>query len=85
MHGLFGSKKNFNSISQKLNNNLKRKIYAVDARNHGDSPHTPNHNSALLGDDVVQFFHKHDLKTASIIGMRYILNFVPTTFSYFFS
>ncbi|KAG7208755.1 hypothetical protein KM043_014950 [Ampulex compressa] len=40
MHGLFGSKNNWNSLSKAIHQKTERKVITVDARNHGDSPHT---------------------------------------------
>lgn len=68
MHGVFGSKSNWNSLSKTLHNMTKRKIIAVDARNHGDSPHTPEHSYPLMAEDV-RFLMEHlDVKEASLVG-----------------
>jgi pimeloyl-ACP methyl ester carboxylesterase len=41
MHGLFGSKQNWRSISKSLANKLNAPVFALDLPNHGDSPWTP--------------------------------------------
>ncbi|XP_029659625.1 probable alcohol acetyltransferase, partial [Formica exsecta] len=42
MHCLFGSKSNWNALPKTIHQKTKRKVIVVDARNHGDSPHTSN-------------------------------------------
>lgn len=39
-HGLFGSKNNWRGLARRISEATKRTVYAVDLRNHGDSPHT---------------------------------------------
>ncbi|KAH7393573.1 prolyl oligopeptidase-like protein [Cadophora sp. MPI-SDFR-AT-0126] len=68
MHGLFGSKKNNRSISKALARDLGRPIYAVDLRNHGDSPHDPNHDYLSMANDVEGFMEEHGLKEPTLIG-----------------
>lgn len=52
MHGLLGSKNNWNSLSKTIHSKTQHKIIAIDARNHGDSPHTPEFNYPCLVEDV---------------------------------
>lgn len=47
---------------------LNRPVYAIDTRNHGDSPHDKVHNYTVIADDVEAFLKKHDLKDATLIG-----------------
>ncbi|KAH7087541.1 Alpha/Beta hydrolase protein [Paraphoma chrysanthemicola] len=68
VHGLFGSKKNNRSVSNALARALDRPVYAIDTRNHGDSPHNKVHNYNALADDVEAFLKKHSLKDATLIG-----------------
>jgi len=68
MHGLFGSKKNNRSISKALARDLGRCVYAVDLRNHGDSPHVPHHDYVSMADDVVGFIDEHELNQTTLIG-----------------
>lgn len=39
-----------------------------DLRNHGDSPHDPAHNYAVMASDVEEFIQVHGLKTPVVIG-----------------
>ncbi|CAI6333317.1 unnamed protein product [Periconia digitata] len=68
LHGLFGSKKNNRSVSNAFSRALSRPVYAVDLRNHGDSPQEKTHNYTALSEDVLAFLEKHDLKDATLIG-----------------
>ncbi|KFH46242.1 Abhydrolase domain-containing protein-like protein [Hapsidospora chrysogenum ATCC 11550] len=68
LHGLFGSKKNNRGISKALARDLGRFVYALDLRNHGESPHDKRHDYEAMADDVANFIHEHGLKESSIIG-----------------
>ncbi|KAK4104991.1 alpha/beta-hydrolase [Parathielavia hyrcaniae] len=68
MHGLFGSKKNNRTISKVLARDLGRHIYAVDLRNHGDSPHDQRHDYLAMAADVADFICQHGLKEPTLIG-----------------
>ncbi|KAJ3192092.1 hypothetical protein HK101_007068 [Irineochytrium annulatum] len=51
LHGLFGSKQNWRSLSRALANRLATRVIALDLRNHGDSPHDDVHTfDAMCGD-----------------------------------
>ncbi|KAF2452327.1 Alpha/Beta hydrolase protein [Lineolata rhizophorae] len=68
LHGLFGSKKNNRTMSKVLARDLGRPVYAVDLRNHGDSPHDPLHNYTALALDVENFLRTHSLRSSTLIG-----------------
>ncbi|ORY72041.1 Alpha/Beta hydrolase protein [Pseudomassariella vexata] len=68
MHGLFGSKKNNRSVSKVLARDLKRHVYTLDLRNHGDSPHAPKHDYLAMSGDVAGFIEQHGLKSTTLIG-----------------
>lgn len=70
MHGLFGSKSNWNSLCKEF---LKytipqRKIIAVDARNHGDSPHSEYHTYPHLAEDIKALLEQLNIEKAALIG-----------------
>ncbi|GFS02564.1 abhydrolase domain containing 11 [Elysia marginata] len=50
-HGLFGAKGNLHSISKHLSNE-GRKVITYDARNHGDSQHSPEFNFPCMAEDL---------------------------------
>ncbi|KAK3903344.1 Alpha/Beta hydrolase protein [Staphylotrichum tortipilum] len=68
MHGLFGSKKNNRTISKVLARDLGRHVYAVDLRNHGESPHETRHDYPAMAADVADFIRQHGLKEPTLIG-----------------
>lgn len=68
MHGLFGSKKNNRSMSKVLTRDLGRSVYAVDLRNHGDSPHNPHHDYFAMSDDIARFIDEHELQDSTLVG-----------------
>lgn len=70
MHGLFGSKANWNSLSKALHKqtNPQLKIIAVDARNHGDSPHTETHTYDHLAEDIRALVEQLNIKKVSLLG-----------------
>ncbi|KAF1346754.1 Alpha/Beta hydrolase protein [Delphinella strobiligena] len=68
IHGLFGSKKNNRSMSKVFARDLNRPIYAIDLRNHGESPHNSRHDYTALAEDVEGFISEHNLKNTTLIG-----------------
>ncbi|KAI0540943.1 alpha beta hydrolase fold family [Xylaria digitata] len=68
IHGLFGSKKNNRSVSKVLARDLNRHVYAIDLRNHGESPHANRHDYVAMADDVAGFISEHGLKEPTLIG-----------------
>ncbi|KAF4454013.1 hypothetical protein F53441_3397 [Fusarium austroafricanum] len=68
LHGLFGSKKNNRAISKALARDLGRYVYALDLRNHGESPHSSRHDYGAMAQDVAEFIEGHGLKDTTLIG-----------------
>ncbi|EMT64935.1 Abhydrolase domain-containing protein C22H12.03 [Fusarium odoratissimum] len=68
LHGLFGSKKNNRAISKALARDLGRYVYALDLRNHGESPHSNKHDYSAMAQDVAEFIEGHGLKETTLIG-----------------
>ena len=66
LHGLFGSSRNWQTFAQKLSENFC--VYALDLRNHGNSPHTDTMSYQEMAADVVQFMDEHNLDCARLIG-----------------
>ncbi|BES99793.1 unnamed protein product [Nesidiocoris tenuis] len=52
LHGLFGSKLNWNTMAKNLSLNTNRRVLAVDLRNHGESPHAASHTYLDLAADI---------------------------------
>uniref|UniRef100_A0A0K8SHQ9 sn-1-specific diacylglycerol lipase ABHD11 n=1 Tax=Lygus hesperus TaxID=30085 RepID=A0A0K8SHQ9_LYGHE len=68
MHGVLGSKNNWNSLAKALNKDTKRKVIALDARNHGDSPHTAEFSYDLMAMDVIYLMDQRKFNKACLIG-----------------
>jgi pimeloyl-ACP methyl ester carboxylesterase len=66
IHGLYGSSDNWVSIGRKLAENFE--VYIIDQRNHGKSPHSPNHNYQLLQEDLKDFMDQQSINEAIIVG-----------------
>ncbi|KAH8395691.1 hypothetical protein KR222_009524 [Zaprionus bogoriensis] len=68
LHGLFGSKQNWRSVSRALARHTNRRIYAADLRNHGDSPHADTHNSHGMTADIYAFLQSNSIERTSLMG-----------------
>ncbi|XP_063002817.1 sn-1-specific diacylglycerol lipase ABHD11 [Elgaria multicarinata webbii] len=68
LHGLFGSKSNFASLAKKLVLLTGRKVLTVDARNHGDSPHSPLMTYEAMSGDVHLLLRQLRLSRCVLIG-----------------
>ncbi|CAH1761705.1 7753_t:CDS:10 [Entrophospora sp. SA101] len=68
LHGLFGSKQNWKSLAKMFAQSLNTSVYALDLRNHGDSPHSSIVNYEIMSDDVAKFITDHKLNQAIIMG-----------------
>lgn len=68
LHGLLGSKRNWESISKKLAEQTGTMVVAVDLRNHGESPHESSHTYPELAADVIQLMDKLQIQEATIMG-----------------
>jgi esterase len=66
LHGLYGSADNWFSIGRDLAG--KYSVFLVDQRNHGNSPHHPEHNYDVLSNDLNDFMQGNNLDQAAIIG-----------------
>ena len=51
-----------------LARDLSRCVYALDLRNHGDSPHDTTHDYRAMAGDVAQFIAEHGLAQPALIG-----------------
>mgnify|MGYP000176846956 CR=1 FL=1 len=66
LHGLFGSLDNWQTIAKKLAET--HKVYLVDLRNHGKSPHSDNFSYEEMAADVAELIQDENLDKVSIIG-----------------
>jgi esterase len=66
LHGLFGSSDNW--LTQAKIYSQYFKVYLYDARNHGQSEHSAEHNYKVLAGDLYQFIQEHNIINPFIIG-----------------
>src|SRR5258705_217870 len=66
LHGLFGSLENWHTISTRLAAHFH--VFALDQRNHGQSPHSPEMDYDFMADDLREFLEQHALPRADVIG-----------------
>ena len=66
LHGLFGSLDNWAFISQRLAEHFR--VFSIDQRNHGQSPHDPEMNYAVMAEDLREFLEQHELPSAHVLG-----------------
>lgn len=66
LHGFFASSRNWRKIAESLA--LTYRVFSVDLRNHGNSPHHPEMDYPSMAEDVLAFMAKHSLVKAHILG-----------------
>jgi len=67
-HGLFGSKGNWKSLSKAFVQKTGVKVFSVDTRNHGDSPHTDSMSILHMAADLEEFTKEHHLEKPIFMG-----------------
>lgn len=81
LHGLFGMLDNWKTLAKEFEKQFT--VYLVDQRNHGKSPHTPDHSYQLMADDLKEFMLQQNITTTYLLGhsmggktaMQFALNF----------
>ncbi|KAI5957576.1 hypothetical protein KGF57_003270 [Candida theae] len=83
LHGLFGSKLSFNKTGRLFSEVTKVPTYALDLRNHGESPHVLPFSYTQMAQDVCHFIkerkwdkcvlvgHSMGAKVAMLVGLLY--------------
>jgi esterase len=66
LHGLFGSLDNWASVSRRLAE--RHRVFSVDQRNHGQSPHSPEMTYPLMADDLRQLVDQLGLAKVHVLG-----------------
>lgn len=66
LHGLFGSSQNWAGTGRRLNDTGH--VIGLDLRNHGDSPHAPDHSLAACVEDVWQWSRAHTRVPFALVG-----------------
>jgi len=68
IHGLFGSKRNWVAITKGFASQLRRPVYALDLRNHGNSPHASPMTYPAMAEDLIHFCKTQGLEEISLMG-----------------
>ena len=66
LHGLFGSSDNWLAVAPKLARHTR--VFLVDLRNHGLSPHSDDMTFALMAGDLAEFLDARQLNRARVLG-----------------
>ncbi|KAI5951815.1 hypothetical protein KGF54_004890 [Candida jiufengensis] len=68
LHGLFGSKLSFNKAGRLFSELTKVPTYALDLRNHGESPHVLPHTYSQMAHDVYNFIKERNWDQCVLVG-----------------
>ncbi|KAI9292593.1 alpha/beta-hydrolase [Neoconidiobolus thromboides FSU 785] len=69
LHGLFGSKQNWRSLSKAISQNVSQNVYTIDLRNHGDSPHSESMEYSELSADIIKVIEDTNInENITLIG-----------------
>ena len=66
LHGLFGSLDNWQTLGKQFADHFR--VYLVDLRNHGKSPHWSSMDYPTMAEDIARFIHHHELKAPHVLG-----------------
>ncbi|MBL7835978.1 MAG: alpha/beta fold hydrolase [Bacteroidetes bacterium] len=66
LHGIFGMLDNWHNIAKHLSEHYT--VYTIDARNHGQSPHSMEMGYEVMADDVIELADDLGLKTFILMG-----------------
>jgi len=66
LHGLFGWKRNWAGIAKALQDDYR--VYTLDLRNHGESPHGADMSYPDMADDVARFIDTQRLFPVRLVG-----------------
>jgi len=67
LHGLFGQSDNWNTHAKNFAEKGLR-VFAIDQRNHGLSPHSDIWNYQVMADDLKEFIDEHRLNDPILLG-----------------
>ena len=66
LHGLLGSSRNWTSVARELVRDFE--VFALDLRNHGQSPHSAAMDYPLMAADVKAFLETNSLQSVTLVG-----------------
>ncbi len=67
LHGLLGASGNWHTLSRKAFSEHFR-VFTVDQRNHGRSPHRERFSYPAMAEDLWLFMREHDLESTHLMG-----------------
>lgn len=78
-HGIFSSKRSWESIGKQIADQTKRIVYCLDLRDHGDSPFSDEEHGEFtyegIVSDLVNFLRTHDIEQAVLLGVVILPSF----------
>lgn len=66
LHGLFGISDNWAGLAKQWSEHFT--VYAIDLRNHGQSPHDEEWNYSVMAEDVLELFGDEKLTDITLLG-----------------
>jgi pimeloyl-ACP methyl ester carboxylesterase len=66
LHGVFGSSDNWQTIGKEFSAGYK--VYLVDQRNHGNSPHSNEFDYNVMADDILELMLSEGMDRAHLLG-----------------
>lgn len=66
LHGLFGSLDNWQTLARRFSEAFR--VFTLDQRNHGKSPHTGQMDYPAMAEDLAQWLDAQHLESAFLIG-----------------
>ena len=66
LHGFLGSSDNWRAMRKRFA--AKYKVFSVDQRNHGNSPHSSMMNYTVMTEDLREFLSEHGLSNVCLLG-----------------
>ena len=66
VHGLYGASDNWVTIAKMLSEHFE--VYLIDQRNHGRSPHAPEHTYNAMKEDLREFMDSQGIEKAVLVG-----------------
>lgn len=66
LHGLYGSSDNWLTIAKELAVDFC--VHSLDLRNHGRSPHSDEHNYAVMAEDIKEYLDDNQIEKTLLLG-----------------
>jgi len=66
LHGMLGSSRNWQTVARDLA--LRHRVFALDLRNHGDSPHDPDMTYEAMVSDVTAWLDTRGISRSILLG-----------------